>query len=190
MTDYAPRQPAKRKADDMDENAQADVEPPQADTEVDVTTTSTATTTASSLMAESSRVDDTATTAAASAESSHVGDTTTAPAATTTENNNAPSTSPSQTKRRRIETNEDGTTANRSGRTGGRGRGRGRGYQGPTRLLGRGIGRAGRLAMPSTRPTPQNQDEATASEPTESAPEEPAKPKSQDDFRAMLLGKK
>ncbi|CDH56568.1 squamous cell carcinoma antigen recognized by t-cells 3-like [Lichtheimia corymbifera JMRC:FSU:9682] len=188
LADYASRQPAKRKADDMDENAQADVEPPQADTDVDITTTTAATTTTtSSSLAESSHVDDAATTTAASAESSHVGDTSTA---TTTENDNAPSTSPSQTKRRRIETNQDETTANRSGRTGGRGRGRGRGYQGPTRLLGRGIGRAGRLAMPSTRPTPQNQDNATASEPTESASEEPAKPKSQDDFRAMLLGKK
>lgn len=172
----------------MDENAQADVEPPQADTDVDITTTTAATTTtSSSSLAESSHVDDAATTTAASAESFHVIDTSTA---TTTENDNAPSTSPSQTKRRRIETNQDETTANRSGRTGGRGRGRGRGYQGPTRLLGRGIGRAGRLAMPSTRPTPQNQDNATASEPTESASEEPAKPKSQDDFRAMLLGKK
>lgn len=171
----------------MDENAQEDVEPPQADTEVEVTTT----TASSSSLAESSHVDDTATATAASAESSHVGDTTTTTApATTIEDNNAPSTSPSQTKRRRIETNEDETTANRSTRTGGRGRGRGRGYQGPTRLLGRGIGRAGRLAMPSTRPTPQNQDASTTSEPTESASEESAKPKSQDDFRAMLLGKK
>ncbi|KAI7884372.1 hypothetical protein K492DRAFT_234766 [Lichtheimia hyalospora FSU 10163] len=122
-------------------------------------------------------------------------DDTTAPTATESsyveQDNNATPTSPTETKRRRVETNQEETTSNRSGGRGGRGRGRGRergrGYQGPARHLGRGVGRAGRLAMPSTRSTKQN-EEATVTEST--AQEEPAKPKSQDDFRAMLLGKK
>lgn len=196
----ASQTPAKRKADEMNEDTAIENDHPPADTHVDDTTEPTAPATT-----ESSHVDDTIT--ATATKSSHVDDTTTTTAiessrvddtitATTTEsshvdeNNNVTAPSSPQSKRRRIESNDNETTSNQSAPRDGRGRGRGRGHKGPGRYLGRGIGRAGRLAMPSTRPTSQNQDEATTTTAGSTAPEETTKPKSQDDFRAMLLGKK
>lgn len=196
----ASQTPAKRKADEMNEDTAIENDHPPADTHVDDTTEPTAPATT-----ESSHVDDTIT--ATATKSSHVDDTTTTTAiessrvddtitATTTEsshvdeNNNVTAPSSPQSKRRRIESNDNETTSNQSAPRDGRGRGRGRGYKGPGRYLGRGIGRAGRLAMPSTRPTSQNQDEATTTTAGSTAPEKTTKPKSQDDFRAMLLGKK
>lgn len=181
----ASQTPAKRKADEMNEDTTIENDHPPADTHVDDSTAPTAPATT-----ETSHVDDTIT--ATATKSSHVDDTITA---TTTEyshvdeNNNVTAPSSPQSKRRRIESNDNETTSNQSAPRDGRGRGRGRGYKGPGRYLGRGIGRAGRLAMPSTRPTAQNQDEATTTAGS-TAPEETTKPKSQDDFRAMLLGKK